>query len=179
MLPTIPDHKLREAAAEGNLAFLRLVTQATLDAVGGRLDADTMPRLSTGQITLLAYDMFRDELLEGGFVQLIHNGYGPFAFQNPFAKMMRVWGDELVETSPENTLRKFAKLMFDASHLYALYGEAIGRETDEEGFMALYEQFADFDELDDDFVELEEAITADIAAYIDNHLDAFCVISYE
>ena len=39
--------------------------------------------------------------------------------------------------------------------------------------MALFEQYPDFDDLDDEFVETEEAITSTIAFYIDAHLDDF------
>ena len=57
----------------------------------GELTAETMTRLSADEMTLLAYSILREELLEGGFVQLIQNGYGPFIFLNPFAKAMRLW----------------------------------------------------------------------------------------
>ena len=42
--------------------------------------------------------------------------------------------------------------------------------------MALFEQFPEFDELDDTFVEEEEQWTADIAHYIDEHIEQFALI---
>jgi hypothetical protein len=42
--------------------------------------------------------------------------------------------------------------------------------------MALFEQFPDFDDLDDLFVEHEEEWTEDIAHYIDDHLEKFAKI---
>lgn len=57
-------------------AFLMLFHDRIMEAIGGRLDAETMPLLNGEQITLLAYVALRDEVMDGGFVQLIHNGYG-------------------------------------------------------------------------------------------------------
>ena len=45
--------------------------------------------------------------------------------------------------------------------------------------MAMYEQFAEFDEFDEQFVENEELFTRQIARYVDNHLDHFVVIAHE
>jgi hypothetical protein len=42
--------------------------------------------------------------------------------------------------------------------------------------MALFEQFPDFEDLDDKFIENEEVWTEDIAHYIDDHLEKFAVI---
>jgi hypothetical protein len=39
--------------------------------------------------------------------------------------------------------------------------------------MALFEQFPDFDDLDDAFVENEEEWTAAIARYVDEHIGDF------
>ena len=65
-------------------------------AAGGELTPEAMQRLTADEITLWGYAILREEVMDGGFVQLIHNGYGPFFFFNPFAKAMRLWGiDEL------------------------------------------------------------------------------------
>ena len=42
--------------------------------------------------------------------------------------------------------------------------------------MALFEQFPEFDDLDDTFVENEEQWMDDIAHYIDDHLEKFATI---
>jgi len=104
-------------------------------------------------------------VMDGGFVQLIHNGYGPFIFKNPVAKAFKLWG-----------LRELSKLIYDAHTLYVKYGEAIERECTDEEFMALFEKYSDFDDLDDAFVEHEEEWTAEIAEYIDQHIDSFAVV---
>lgn len=88
----VKDADLQKAAVEGMDAFLQVFTDAIHQAIGGELNADNMQELSAEQITLLAYVTLRDEVMDGGFVQLIHNGYGPFFFKNPFDRAMRNWG---------------------------------------------------------------------------------------
>ncbi len=161
----IKEQDIRDAAAQGVEAFVELVAQRTLDSIGGQLTAETMPLLVPDQITLLAYSMVRHELLEGGFIQLIHNGYGPFVFLNPFAKAMRLWG-----------AREFSKLIYDGRALYEKYGEELTRDCTDDEFMALYEQYEQFDELDDQFIEMEEDVTSTVAHYIDDHIADFIAV---
>ena len=117
------------------------------------------------QITLLAYDILHEEVMDGGFVQLIYNGYGGFIFDNPFAKVLRDWG-----------LRDLAKMLFAVRKLYKEHGVKICRECGRRGFMAMFEQYSDFDDYDDEFVENEEAWTAAVAQYVDNNIDDFVII---
>ncbi len=162
----IKNSALVKAAEEGMDAFLQVFIDAINDAIGGQLTAENMAQLNSNQITLLGYSILRDEVMDGGFIQLIHNGYGPFFFKNPFRKAIRQWGiDEL------------ATLMNKAATAYREAHEEIERECTEEEFMALYEQFPKFDDLDDDFVENEEQWTAQVAYYVDEHIADFATIA--
>jgi hypothetical protein len=96
---------------------------------------------------------------------LIHNGLGNFIFKNPFAKALRLWG-----------LRDLSKLIYDGHTLWLKYRDEIEKDCSEEEFMALFERYPEFDDLDDKFVENEEAWTEDIAHYIDDHLEKFATI---
>ena len=40
----------------------------------------------------------------------------------------------------------------------------------------MFEQYSDFDDYDDEFVENEEAWTAAVAQYVDNNIDDFVII---
>ena len=161
----IKDSALREAAGEGMDAFVGCFVSATKEAIGGELTAEAMAELNSDQVTLLAWDILHEEVMDGGFVQLIHNGYGPFIFKNPLAKALKLWG-----------LRELSKLIYSAHTLYIKYGEQIERDCTDDEFMALFEQFPEFDDLDDTFVEEEEKWTADIAHYIDEHIEKFATI---
>ena len=158
----ISDAQLRQAAEEGMDAFVRVFVGAIRQSIHGELTAETMAQLNADQITLLAWDILHEEVMDGGFVQLIHNGYGPFIFKNPFAKAVKLWG-----------MRELSKLIYDAHTLYLKYKEQIEVDCTEDEFMALFEQFPEFDELDDTFVENEEAWMALIAEFIDQHLEQF------
>ena len=161
----IEDSRLREAAAEGNDAFVKVFVDAIYEAIGGELNAETMPMLSADQVTLLAFDILHTEVMDGGFVQLIHNGYGAFIFKNPFGKAIRQWGiDEL------------ASVIKKVHRLYSKYHEEIERDCTDEEFMGLFERMEEFDNFDDCFVENEEEWTARVAYYIDEHVDHFATI---
>lgn len=161
----IKDETLRQAAAEGMDSFLDAVLTATKAAAGGELNAESMAQLSAEHIALWAYGILRDEVMDGGFVQLIHNGYGPFIFLNPFARVMRLWG-----------LKDLSKLIYRGRELFEQYGEEITKPSTDEEFMALFEQYPEFDDLDDEFVEHEEEYTAAVAYYVDEHLEDFVTI---
>lgn len=164
-MPEISRKELEAAknAVAGSLC--ELAAQKALESVGGKLDADSMPRLNSSQITVIAYTVLRRELLEGGFVQLIHNGYGPFIFENPFAKAMRLWG-----------LKDLCNTLYDARRLYEKTAKAIVRDCSDEEFMALYEQFEKYDEYDDDFVEREAEYTATVETYVENNIEDFLTV---
>jgi hypothetical protein len=161
----VKDADLQQAAQEGMDAFLKVFTDAIHETIGGELTAENMGELNADQITLLSWEVLHEELMDGGFIQLIHNGYGPFIFKNPFAKALRLW-----------ELRELSKLIYDAHTLWLKYRDEIEKDCDEEAFMALFERFPEFDDLDDLFIEHEEEWTEDIAHYVDDHLENFATI---
>ena len=161
----IQEREIIEAAGKGMDAFVDVFHHHIMDSIGGELNAQSMQQLNPDQITLLAYIIFRNEVMDGGFIQLIHNGYGPFIFLNPFAKAMRLWG-----------AKDFCNLVYKGRKLFEQYGEEITKDCSDEEFMALFEKFPEFDDLDDEFIEMEEEVTDTVARYIDEHLEAFAEI---
>ena len=161
----VHDAELQRAAEEGRDAFIKVFTDAIYHAIDGELTSETMAELNADQITLLAYGILRDEVMDGGFVQLIHNGYGPFFFRNPFAKMIKLWG-----------LKDLSKLVYNVGSHYGKTHDAIEKDCTDEEFMALFEQFPEYDDYDDEFVENEEQWTSEIAHYIDDHIEQFARI---
>ena len=85
----IKDQELSNAALEGMDAFVQVFVDALREAIGGEPSQQTMEELNADQMTLLVWDTLHEEVMDGGFVQLIHNGYGPYVFKNPFAKMLK------------------------------------------------------------------------------------------
>lgn len=162
---TVSDADLRKGAEEGMDAFLKVFIDKYLEVTGGVINEKTMPLLNGYQHTLLGYHFFREEVMEGGFVQLIQNGYGPYIFDNPFAKAMRLFG-----------AKDFSKLIYEAKKIYDAHRADLEKDCTEEEFMAMYEQYEAFDNLEEKYMEDEEQITAQIAAYVDEHLDSFAAI---
>ena len=156
----ISDEALRKGAEEGMDGFLQVFIDKYLEVTGGEINAETMPLLNGHQHTLLGYHFLREELNVGGFVQLIQNGYGPYIFDNPFAKAMRLFG-----------LKEFSKLIYAAKKIYDENKQDLEKERDDDEFMAMYEQYEAFDDLEEQFMDMEEYVTAKLAEYVDEHLD--------
>lgn len=162
---TVSDADLRKGAEEGMDAFLKVFIDKYLEVTGGVINEKTMPLLNGYQHTLLGYHFFREEVMEGGFVQLVQNGYGPYIFDNPFAKAMRLFG-----------AKDFSKLIYEAKKIYDAHRTDLEKDCTEEEFMAMYEQYEAFDDLEEQYMEEEEQITAQIATYVDEHLDSFAQV---
>ena len=161
----IPDKTLAYAAEKGMDEFLKVFTDAYLEALGGNLTSENMHLLNGNQHTLLAYRFLSDEVQQGGFVQLIQNGYGGYIFDNPVAKALKLF--EAAE---------MAKIIYKAKEIYDANKKELERETTEEEFTAMYVDFEQFDELEERYFEIEEEQTAIIAAYVDEHVADFAEI---
>ena len=162
---SIEENKIIAAAEEGMDAFVQVFVDAIMEAIGGELTAEAMAELNSDQITLVAYSILRDEMMDGGMVQLIHNGYGGFIFRNPFDKALLAWG-----------MGDLARIIKKGRWAYFKYQEEIEVECTDDEFMAMFERMPEFDDLDDAFVQDEERFTAMVACYIDEHVSAFAEV---
>ena len=104
----------------------------------------------------------------------LHCSYGQIGYtvHFPYSNMPEVeydwvkgWGiDEL------------ASLVKKAGKLYFRYKNEIERECTDDEFMAMFEQYPEFDDLDDLFVENEETWTGMVACYVDEHIERFVTV---
>ena len=161
----IEDASLLRAAEAGMDEFIKVFVDAILNAIGGELTVKTMGELNSDQITLLAWNTLHEEMMDGGMIQLIHNGYGGFIFRNPTDKAFRNWG-----------IHGLYKLIHKAHTYYKDAHEDIEQDMNDDDFMALYEKYSIFDDFDDEFVENEEEWTSLVAHYVDEHIDNFATI---
>ena len=163
---TIKDYDLSQAAMEGMDQFLSMFIKAIRDAIGGEPSEETMAELNADQMTLLCWDTLHEEVMSGGFIQLIHNGYGPFIFKNPFAKALnKMWH-----------MRDLSKKLYEVHTLWLANREELERDCTDDEFMALYERFPQFDDYDDWFIENEEEMTEQIAHYVDENIEKFAIV---
>lgn len=161
----IAESKIVEAAEKGMDEFLKVFTDAYLEALGGDLTAENMDQLNGYQHTLMALRYFSEEVNEGGFVQLIQNGYGGYIFDNPVAKALRQMG-----------AAGLSKILYKAKEIYDANRAELERETTEEEFAAMYVDFEQFDELEEKFFYIEEEETQLVAQYVDENLEDFAEI---
>jgi hypothetical protein len=161
----IEESKIIEAAEKGMDEFLKLFTDTYLEALGGDITNDNIEMLNGYQHTLLALRFFIEEVNEGGFVQLIQNGYGGYVLDNPTAKSLKQIG-----------AKGFSKILYKAKDIYEKYRTELERETTEEEFMAMYEQFEQFDELEEKFFYIEEEETLIVAQYVDENIEDFAEV---
>ncbi len=161
----IKDNQLSQEAEKGMDEFLQVFIDAYLEALDGGLTSTNMDRLNSMQHTLLAWHFFSTEMREGGFVQLIQNGYGAYIFDNPFAKAIKQFG-----------AIELGKLIYKAKEIYDANKKELERETTEEEFNALYVDFEVFDDLEEAYFDIEEQQTALIASYVDEHINDFAEI---
>mgnify|MGYP002243278412 CR=1 FL=1 len=160
----VTDVTLRQAAGEGMDAFIGVFTGAYKKEIGGEMTAGTMSLLTGEQHSLLAYQIFRDEVMEGGFCQLIQNGYGGYIFDNPFAKVMRLWG-----------VGDLSKLVYAAKKIYDSHRDDLERERTDEEFMAMYEHMRLSMNWKTSFGK-GGRIYCFGAGYVDEHLELFAEI---
>ena len=64
----------------------------------------------------------------------------------------------------------FSKKIYDANR------EDLERDCTDDEFMAKYEKYEAFDDLEESYMDMEEIVTAKIAEYVDEHLDQFAKI---
>lgn len=156
----ITSEQLDHAWEAGPLEYIMTITDAYLQMLDGQLTQYNMEELTTEQHTLLAYRYILDEVMEGGFIQLIQNGLGPYVLDGPFPMLMKKhW--ELVD---------FGKYLYKVRNEYHKHREALEADLSQDDFMALYERYETMNELGDQFLDdFQENTTPAIAEYVRRH----------
>ena len=142
--------------------FLNATTDSLIDRIGGQLTEQNMNLLTLNEHIMLAYRYLRDEVMEGGFIQLIQNGYGPYVLLGPLPMLMK----------RELGLKKFGQLLFNVQHEYKANRETLEADKDDDEFMAQYEQFEQLNDYGDDYLDdYEEAVTPAVAEWFSSQAD--------
>jgi len=144
--------------------FVRSVTDFYLEYAGGQLTAESMSMLNTDQHTLLAYRYLLDEVMEGGFIQLIQNGYAGYVLEGPFPMVLKkVWG-----------MKDLANLIYDVKREYHVNRDRFDTDISDEDFMALYEELEKLNDLGDDFLDdYQEVTTPQVCDYVVQNVEKF------
>ncbi|MDR2424392.1 MAG: DMP19 family protein [Prevotellaceae bacterium] len=117
------------------------------------------------QHTLLAYMYLDSQVCNGGFIQLINNGYGGYIFDTPFSGYLKSWGAE-----------KTAQIVDKAKEIYIKYQEELEAEKEAEEFCGLYKKITDFEPLEEEYYKINDGETEKIKEYVENNIHNFAKI---
>lgn len=126
---------------------------------------EAMKEFSSDQHTLLAFNYLYGQVSNGGFIQLVQNGYGAYVFNNPFSKYMREWGAE-----------KTADIVDQANVIYQKEKENLEKETTLEDFSEMYDEYQDFEPLDEKFYEVMDEEAKIVKEYVYKHIENFAIL---
>jgi hypothetical protein len=102
---------------------------------------DLLNKLSPLEQLIISLDYVRMQVGQGGFIQLFQNGYTPLL-------VTVIEAAQTLHLAPE-----LSKTLDDALKVYVLNNEALSRETSPEEFGRLYDEFREFEALDDAFTK--------------------------
>lgn len=141
-----------------------LVTQPLHEELYRRQDFKFMDELSPAQQMLLAYDYIQSQVLQGGFLQLI---------QNKYISLLLPAIEGLEHTTRD---QEMIPVLDDVLKVYVLNQEALDRETSVDEFAALYQEFKEFEILDEKFSTLHSETMKKITGYISAHPEQFAIL---
>jgi hypothetical protein len=121
-------------------------------------DGKITDHLNDSQITLLAYFFLEGQVTNGGFIQLIQNGYGGFVFNTPFSDIIKTWGAE-----------KTGNIIEKANIIYNKYKDELEKETSLEEFSELYKKIKDFEPLEEEYYGVMEEDAKVIKKYVEEN----------
>ncbi len=160
-LPEIKKEDFEAAKiADDKAALYDLFTQPLHEELYKRQDFNFLDDLSDGQQLLLSYDYVQMQVMQGGFIQLIQNGY------IGLLPTMPKWLDEI-------GCHEMAKVIDDVLKVYVLNREMLDRKTTVEEFAQLYSEFAEFEGLDEQFHQLHSKTLETIVSYAANNPQEF------
>jgi hypothetical protein len=137
-----------------------LLVQPLHEELYKRQTFDFLDELSWGQQLLLATDYVRMQAGQGGFIQLIQNGYISLL-------------PNLVEQLQKLGVPQMAQVLDDALKVYVLNREILDKPTTVEEFAHLYNELKEFEQIDKRFLQLIEPTTKQMLLYSLSHLDEF------
>lgn len=163
-LPIVDKTKLEEIQKSNDLGqYYDLLAQPLHEELYKRQDFTFFEELSEGQQMLICYDYLQNHILQGGFIQLIQNGYVNMLV--PMPQWLTTAGAE-----------GMAILIDDALKLYVTHQEVLDKETSVEEFTKLYDKLPEFKPLDERFAQLHETTIQKMLLFATHHIDEFVEI---
>jgi hypothetical protein len=160
-LPEVKTEDLEGAqVAADNEVLWDLFLQPLHEELYRRQDFTFMDDLSEGQQLILSYDYVQMQVMQGGFIQLIQNGYIGLLPSMP-QWLIVIGCDEM------------AKVIDDVLKVYVLNRDALDKKTTVEEFAQLYSEFKEFEGLDETFHSQHPKTMDMLLKYAINHHNEF------
>ncbi len=140
-LPSI-SAQVFEAAKADDAALYELLTAPLHVGLYKAGSFDFLDELNDAQQLLLCFDYLRNQVLQGGFIQLLHNGYVGLLPEMP-RQLEAVKNDEM------------AALIDEVLKHYVAHHETLEAELSPEAFAKLYVSLPAFIPLDERFEKLQ------------------------
>lgn len=158
-LPRISKEKIEELQAAGAVeALYDELAQPLHEELYRRGTFDFFDVLSPIQQLLLGYDYVRTQAGQGGFIQLIHNGYIGL-LPDMVAQLKLVSAGDM------------AQVLDDVLKVYVLNREQLAKPTDVQEFARLYDEFREFEMIDERFNELNARTMDLVLRFATSHMD--------
>jgi hypothetical protein len=163
-LPKIKAEDVEKAKHEDDPGdFLSLLTDKYFEMLDE--NSEMMRAFNGSQHTLLAFYYLYGEVNDGGFIQLVHHGYGAYIFDSPFVETIKSWGAD-----------EIAKVVEAAKIIYNKYKEKLEAEISLKELGGLYKEITDFEPLENGFDEIMDRESEKIKKYIEAHINEFAEI---
>ena len=141
-------------------ALFDLLCQPLHEELYKRQDFNFVDELSEGQQIMVTYDYIRVQVGQGGFIQLIQNGY-VLLLPNMPEWLQKVGANDM------------AKVIDDVLKVYVLNRELLDKDHSVEDFAKLYDELNEFEEIDKRFSQYDTTTIKSIVKYADNNLSQF------
>ncbi len=160
-LPELNRDAINEAHKEEKYDELyEMLVEPLHEELYKRQTFDFIDELSEGQQLILAYDYLRTQVMQGGFIQFIQNGYVGL-LPSIIEQLYMVGAGEM------------AMVLDDVLKVYVLNRDLLNKKTSVEEFAKLYEEFKVFELIDERYYKLNLAAEKMMLDYAASHLDEF------
>jgi hypothetical protein len=160
VLPAIPAAMLAEATSDDD--YLYLLAEAYERLASPAIPLTKLDSFTNEAAVLLLFSTLKGQVENGGFIQLIQNGYGPAIFDSPLGQDLARWGATQTAALLDQT-----RAIYQAHRAYLERPQALSE------FSALYKEFTQFEPLENQFYDIAASQTASVRAYVAQHLSQF------
>lgn len=164
-LPTITKQELKDAS-DDVWDYLLLFVDKYEEYLDSKSGNGKLDNLSKEQQALIRFNYLCGQIDNGGFIQLIVNGYGKEIFLSTFSEDILKFG-----------AKKVSNLVDKTKPLYEKHKTEMEKKLSAKKFSELYQKFTEFEELDVLFYEFNESEAKKVKSYVKNNLKLFATVN--